>query len=311
MHADDMAELIEKVRDADIIVYATPLYVYTVSGLMKDFMDRVLPMVQPYIDVKDGLCIHPPRYESKSKTIVLISNSGFPEQGHFSGLKETMRCWFRGKERTIGGMICCAGGVMLGTPAIRDGMTWYLDAVRQAGREIIEQRHINEATQATLDTPLMDDPGLYSKMANSYWSSLGIERIGTAKESPVGQPDVTVPEAIPLSAPTGMETMRDLVSGMALAFNAEAAGDMQAVIQFSVPDEAPGQYFLHIAHGTCKAFEGMHPAATATITTPAHVWLDITRGKLNGATAFLSGQYTVSGDLNVLTGFEKLFPAHK
>ena len=29
---DDMASLLEKIRHADVIVYATPLYVFTVSG---------------------------------------------------------------------------------------------------------------------------------------------------------------------------------------------------------------------------------------------------------------------------------------
>jgi multimeric flavodoxin WrbA len=49
VHKDDMAALFPKVRQADVVVYATPLYVFTVSGLMKDFMDRLLPLADPHI----------------------------------------------------------------------------------------------------------------------------------------------------------------------------------------------------------------------------------------------------------------------
>jgi multimeric flavodoxin WrbA len=48
VHKDDIPLLV-KMRPADIIVYATPLYIFTVSGIMKDFMDRQIPNVQPHI----------------------------------------------------------------------------------------------------------------------------------------------------------------------------------------------------------------------------------------------------------------------
>ena len=44
IHKDDMEELLNKISQADIMVYATPLYYFTVTGMMKDFMDRMLPL---------------------------------------------------------------------------------------------------------------------------------------------------------------------------------------------------------------------------------------------------------------------------
>ena len=44
IHKDDMEELLDKISQADIMVYATPLYYYTVTGIMKDFMDRMIPL---------------------------------------------------------------------------------------------------------------------------------------------------------------------------------------------------------------------------------------------------------------------------
>jgi len=74
VHHDDMPELLLKVRQADVIVLATPLYFYMISGLMKDFLDRTLPLGQPFMEVKGDVCRHPPRYASSLKHLVLISN---------------------------------------------------------------------------------------------------------------------------------------------------------------------------------------------------------------------------------------------
>lgn len=41
---DDMDEMIDKVRNADAIVFATPVYYYGMSGQLKTFLDRCNPL---------------------------------------------------------------------------------------------------------------------------------------------------------------------------------------------------------------------------------------------------------------------------
>lgn len=41
---DDVAEIMEKVRAAEVIVYATPIYYYEMCGQMKTLLDRMNPM---------------------------------------------------------------------------------------------------------------------------------------------------------------------------------------------------------------------------------------------------------------------------
>ena len=69
---------------------------------------------------------------------------------------------------------------MLQTPDIKDQLTWYLDATRQAGREVVRQQSITEQTQATLDKPLTDEKQLYVDVCNAHFKSLGIDRIEVA-----------------------------------------------------------------------------------------------------------------------------------
>jgi len=44
MLRDDAADLAEKVKNADVLVFASPVYYYSVSGLLKTFLDRCNPL---------------------------------------------------------------------------------------------------------------------------------------------------------------------------------------------------------------------------------------------------------------------------
>ena len=43
---DDMAEILEKVQDSDVLVIATPTYFLTMNGMLKTTIDRFLPKWQ-------------------------------------------------------------------------------------------------------------------------------------------------------------------------------------------------------------------------------------------------------------------------
>ena len=107
---------------------------------------------------------------------VLISNCGFPEQEHFAALRMMFRQLFRASDRfDLAGMICCSGGPMLGNPALQGMLAWYTDAVRQAGREVARDLRISEATQATVDRPLIEDNKAYAEAANQSFASYGVK----------------------------------------------------------------------------------------------------------------------------------------
>ena len=50
VHKDDMTnELFPKWLEADVVVYATPLYYFTVNAALKTFIDRTLPILEPFL----------------------------------------------------------------------------------------------------------------------------------------------------------------------------------------------------------------------------------------------------------------------
>jgi len=305
IHKDDMPDLLDQIKDTDILIGAMPLYIYTVPGLFKDFMDRMIPLAQPYIAKRGDYFIHSSRY-SKQAQFVLISNAGFPEVHHFDALKLTFSILNEMPDRGLLGMICCAGGALLTIPAMKDEVKWYLDAAKKAGFEVVSEGRITQETQAILDRPLPPDPGVYADMANAYWASKGIKRIEF--DEPASKAEDST-DGVALSPPDSVETIRDMIAGMPLAFNADAAGDLKAVVQFDITDEEPGDYYITISDRTCTSYEGKHADPTVTIRTPADVWLKISRGEMNGATAFMTGKFKISGKLDLLMKMAKLFTA--
>ncbi len=308
VHKDDMPAIIEKMKGQDTMVYALPLYVYSFPGLFKDYMDRLIPFAQPQIEKRGDHYLHPPRWGKGLRRSVLISNAGFSEIHHFDGLKKSFELLNDGPDNELLGTICCAAGPLLTVPQLKDEIQWYVDAVRKAGVEVVETGRISPETQTVLEKSLAPDPDVYAKMVNAYWSRQGVERIKDDKTE-VQTGDSSSDNVLP--APSSVETVRDLFGGMPLAFNSEEAGDLEAVFQFDITDEEPGDYYIAITDGTCTAYEGVHANPTTTIHTPGDVWLQISRGELSGAMAFMTGKFKVSGNLQTLMKMEKLFQAPK
>jgi putative sterol carrier protein len=99
----------------------------------------------------------------------------------------------------------------------------------------------------------------------------------------------------------------DIIAGMPTVFDAEAAGDLTADIQFDVSGEEPGSYYLHVENGGCTFNEGQSLSPALTIHTPSDVWLAVSQGDVDGQAALIQGKYAVDGDFNLLLRFNDMF----
>lgn len=170
VHKDDMEDLLVKISAADIIVYATPLYYYTVTGLMKDFMDRMLPLNNGEIINTGNSYSHPKRDKSKTPAkTVLISNCGFPGDYNFSGLLETFKVMTKGS--LAASILCAQGGIL---QAVEDNAILknlykpFFSALETAGTEVVNRGYINDETQDILNKNVID-PEIYVMNANKRW----------------------------------------------------------------------------------------------------------------------------------------------
>lgn len=104
-------------------------------------------------------------------------------------------------------------------------------------------------------------------------------------------------------------SIKEVMEGMPGAFQPDKAAGANAVIQFNFTGEEAGNYTAKIADGKCEVTEGTDASPTVTINSPSDVWLKIMRRELDGATAFMSGQFTFTGDMGVLMQMQNWFQA--
>ncbi len=284
---DDMPDLLEKVRHCDIIVYATPLYIFNMTSLLKAFQERLLPLLDPHL-VKTGETYrHLPRYERNLK-MVLISNCGFPEVSHFDGLRHVFRHLERTGQVPLIGELLMPAGELLKQKALKDKVQGVLQAAYQAGIEVVRDGRVSKETEVEMQKPLVS-PDEMAEMANLWWDS---HLEGITQGKPVqGR----------------IEDMRLLLRGMAATFKAQAAGDLKAKIQFEVTGKQSGEWFFLIENGRCIYNEGSVDSPTLTIKTPSEIWLAIANGEMDGQQAFMEGKYTVVGDITLLMRMKSLF----
>ena len=117
-----------------------------------------------------------------------------------------------------------------------------------------------------------------------------------------GEPQeiVAKPETLPASA-------WQAISYMPRVFNAEAAGDLSAIIGFIVSGSENFEAYLNIHQGTCTLEE--HPARKPDllIRTPFDVWLGISRREIDGQDAFMRQAYKAEGNLGLLMRMKQIF----
>ncbi len=83
---DDMDEVLARVRQADILVLATPVYCDGMTGPLKTVIDRLIPIVHGAAELREGHMRHVRRAETKLHTIALVSTCGFVERDNFDPL---------------------------------------------------------------------------------------------------------------------------------------------------------------------------------------------------------------------------------
>jgi multimeric flavodoxin WrbA len=69
---DEHARLIRAYVTSDVVVFASPLRMGFTSALLKRAMEKLLPIVLPYVDISTGECRHRMRYPAQPRFAVLV-----------------------------------------------------------------------------------------------------------------------------------------------------------------------------------------------------------------------------------------------
>ncbi len=71
---DDADQIFTSVINADFIVFASPLMAGFTSSALKKITDRLIVLLHPYIELRDGECHHRKRYEKYPDFGLILQN---------------------------------------------------------------------------------------------------------------------------------------------------------------------------------------------------------------------------------------------
>lgn len=101
--------------------------------------------------------------------------------------------------------------------------------------------------------------------------------------------------------------VQEIFDSMPQNLNQSAAQGMDAVIQYDLTGEGGGEYHSIIKDGECEVHEGKHESPSMTLTMAAPDFVDMTQGKLDGMSAFMSGKLKIAGDMGLAMKLQNLF----
>jgi multimeric flavodoxin WrbA/putative sterol carrier protein len=289
---DDMsAELFPLWLEADLVVHASPLYHFTVNAVMKTFIERTLPVLQPFLISYGGETVHPLRH--KHPNVAFVSVAGFPEMSVFDQLSSWAR-FIYGRVGVLTAEIYRPNAEVLMVPAFRRKAADVLEATRQGGREIVLDGKVSAGTMSGITQDLVGDKKLFHEVTNIMWRTCLKQGL-----SPV---ELNERKIFPMP-----ETLREFGQIMRFGFKPKGAEGLKAVLQFDFTGSPGGSCHFIIQDGEIKAFDGPAPSPDLTIASDFGLWTDIMTKKADGQQMFLDGKYQARGDLNLLLKMNDLF----
>jgi len=168
---DDMAMLIDKWTQSDIVICGTPIHSDNVSSILKTFIDRCIPIVSPFMDKDEHGEYKHKENDRHIPKCVIVSNGAYPEQSQFQVISHFFKRLARNSNMEIIAEIYRGQGSWLTLPEFSPNRVYvdaYFELLNRVGEEIVISGTLSDETQSKLAEPLgsFDE---YMSNLESYW----------------------------------------------------------------------------------------------------------------------------------------------
>ena len=286
---DDMQQVIQDLLWADITLWSFPLYYFSVPGPLKNWIDRQLPMLLPFMEEKEGQAGnggHPSRYDLSGKRTVVISTCGFyTAEGNYDGVCSLFDHLCGPENYTT---LFCGQGELFRVRELSARTDEYLSYVKQAGQEYAAGG-ISGPTRERLDALLLPKD-VFEACADASW---GIDRDGTGggenRSAAKKESDTLI-----------------FTRQMAALYRKENYSGKERVLEMYYTDVEECYQILLGKDGSRVETDGTL-TATTRIETPVTVWRAIAAGEIRGDEAMMQGLYRVKGDFSLMLEWDRYF----
>ncbi len=168
IHADDMPALTERIRSADMMILATPVYLDGMTSWAKTLIDRMVVFLDPHFTQDEKGLVHPLRWKFPEK-LFLVSVCGYPGLHNFEPLVLHMERLARNFHSEFSGaLLRPAIFSLLLTRKYPERIRSVMDAVRKAGQEVVADGKVSPEALAQAAEDICSSEELMTT-ANAYW----------------------------------------------------------------------------------------------------------------------------------------------
>jgi multimeric flavodoxin WrbA len=170
---DDMEMLLPKLTEADIQVFATPVWVDGIISSLKILWERTVPTANPLFVLRDGHCHKPRRVDSDKGKAVLVSSCGYWEMDNFDAMLAHFkaRSWNMNRE-FAGALLRPHSAALKIMPSKGSSIDDIFDAAKEAGRQLVKEGEMSSQTLAAVSRPLMPLEDYVQAMNQMYYAAV-------------------------------------------------------------------------------------------------------------------------------------------
>ena len=163
---DEVSKLFDIMRTSDMLIYATPIYVFNMTGLMKVFFDRITSTADSSkLALSDsGLFFHHIEKQLVCKPFVLLTCQDNFESETSKNVVSYFKTFSKFLDAPLVGILIRKSGSLVGHGKDQDREQKYpkiqyiYKALIKAGEELVKQGKISGKTQKTANQNIIDMP---------------------------------------------------------------------------------------------------------------------------------------------------------
>lgn len=161
-HDDDMRSILEKILSSDLLLFSFPLYGYGMPALLKNLIDRTLPLSSIAMRKVGERYEHVGQADFSHLKYLMICGCGFPNSTHnFEPVVAQFKLMFR-RNHTV---ITVPESPMFNVPEAAVVTMPRLELVKEAGRQYAENGAIDAELLAQIGSPMIPEE-TYAKIVN-------------------------------------------------------------------------------------------------------------------------------------------------
>ena len=152
VHEDDMRQVMSDMRDADYLIFGSPLFLNNISGTLKVFFDRLTAAGGDPTNKKSESSNNPaPNY-------IMVSNCGYAYRGQFDIISLWINRVASMTKAKVVAEFYTTHGKTLSSPTTEqnESRTNYLRYLKECGKEIMLNGELNEEQQKLLNRSILE-----------------------------------------------------------------------------------------------------------------------------------------------------------